>query len=89
MSAIWDILQHVQINKAKQAMWELLSDRLGVTDDELKAKILEVDARDGVVDGKLGAEILDCPNCGHKVSTSAPRCTYCGHNTPSGDHVMR
>jgi hypothetical protein len=118
--SLWDVLQHMQIAKAKesaelansrvdgisarkdttkqeleeltlacQAMWELLRDRLGVTGEELKAKMLEIDARDGVVDGKIGAEITGCPNCGQKVTTNKPNCIYCGHRVPSSAHVMK
>ncbi len=119
MSIAWDVVQHFQINKAReaaniasnkvdslagrndntkqdvdeltlacQAMWELLSEHLGFTDEHLKAKILEIDARDGVVDGKIGAEIVDCPHCGQKVSTMKPNCVYCGNILPS-KHVMK
>ena len=119
MSIAWDIVQHYQINKAREAadlasskvdglagrkdntkqeleeltlacqsMWELLRDHLGFTDEHLKAKILEVDARDGKVDGKIGAEVVDCPHCGQKTSTVRPRCAYCGESVPSS-HVMK
>ncbi len=115
----WDIIQHFQIQKAKnaadlasskidslsarkdntkqdlehltlacQAMWELLRDHVGLTDDHLRAKILEIDARDGTVDGKIGAEVIDCPHCGQKASTTKSNCIYCGHRLPS-THVMK
>jgi hypothetical protein len=77
-----------ELTLACQAMWELLRDHLGFTDDHLKAKILEIDARDGVVDGKIGAEVIDCPHCGQKASTTKPNCMYCGHRLPSS-HVMK
>ena len=35
------------------AMWELLSEKLGVTEQELLAKIEEIDLRDGKLDGKI------------------------------------
>lgn len=110
----WDILQHFQIQKARQeaelanskvdllkgrknntkqeveeltlacqAMWELLRDHLGFSDEHLRAKMLEVDARDGSVDGKIGAELIDCPHCGQRASTMKPNCVYCGNILPS------
>lgn len=119
MSLVWDIVQHYQIEKAKnaaevasikvdglsarkdntkqeveeltlacQAMWELLRDHLGFTDEHLKAKMLEVDARDGTVDGKIGPQLVDCPHCGQKASTAKPNCMYCGNRLP-GVHVMQ
>ncbi len=77
-----------ELTLACQAMWELLRDHLGFTDDHLRAKILEIDARDGVVDGKIGAEVIDCPHCGQKASTTKPNCMYCGQRLPSS-HVMK
>lgn len=77
-----------KLTLACQAMWEILRDHLGFTDEQLKAKILEVDARDGVVDGKIGVELIDCPQCGKKASTSKTNCMYCGHRLPS-PHVMK
>ena len=77
-----------ELTLACQAMWELLRDHLGFTDEHLKAKILEIDARDGVVDGKLGAELINCPHCGQKASTTKPNCVYCGHRLPSS-YVMK
>lgn len=60
-------------------MWELLRDHSDLTEDHLKAKILEVDARDGTVDGKIGHEIIDCPDCGQKTGTRRSFCVFCGH----------
>jgi hypothetical protein len=77
-----------ELTLACQAMWELLRDHLGFTDAHLKAKILEIDARDGVVDGKIGAEVVDCPHCGQKASTTKPNCMYCGNRLPD-KHVMK
>ena len=77
-----------ELTLACQAMWELLRDHLGFTDDNLKAKILEIDARDEVVDGKIGAELVDCPHCGQRASTTKPNCVYCGHRLQSS-HVMK
>lgn len=80
--------EHEELTLACQAMWELIRDHFGFTDDHLKAKILEIDARDGTVDGKIGAELTDCPHCGQKASTIKPHCIYCGQRLPSS-HVMK
>jgi hypothetical protein len=77
-----------ELTLACQAMWELLRDHIGFTDDHLKAKIHEIDARDGTIDGKIGAELIDCLHCGQKASTTKPRCVYCGHLLPSS-HIMK
>ncbi|MEM9700809.1 MAG: hypothetical protein AAF907_00025 [Planctomycetota bacterium] len=61
-----------------QALLELVQDRLGVTDDELAEKILEVDLRDGREDGRISNTVVDCHECGRKVNTGRPRCVFCG-----------
>lgn len=61
-----------------QAMWELLRDRLGVTEEELTTKMLEVDLRDGSTDGKMSTQITDCPKCGAKTNSKRATCVMCG-----------
>ena len=67
-----------RLTLACQAMWELLRDCSDLTEDHLRAKILEVDARDGQVDGKIGHEVIDCPHCQQKTSTRRSRGVFCG-----------
>ena len=61
-----------------QAMWELIAERLSLTDQDLERKALEVDLRDGVEDGKLRAHPLRCPNCGRVSNSRHKKCLYCG-----------
>jgi hypothetical protein len=77
-----------ELTLACQAMWELFRDHFGYTDAHLKAKMLEIDARDGTLDGKIGAELVDCPHCGQRASTMKPNCVYCGHRI-SSSHIMK
>lgn len=64
---------------ANHAMWELLSDRLGVTEGELLNKMSEIDLRDGVADGKLTAKaIANCSDCGKPIKRHRPNCYWCG-----------
>ncbi|NLW86428.1 MAG: ribosomal protein L32 [Planctomycetes bacterium] len=61
------------------AMWELLRDSGNVSDDDLMAKIREVDLRDGALDGKVKAQrIAECPRCGRTMSLRHVKCMYCG-----------
>ncbi|MEO8494248.1 MAG: hypothetical protein ABI614_04205 [Planctomycetota bacterium] len=64
------------------AMWELLSERLGVTEQELLAKIEEIDLRDGKLDGKIATAKLDCPACARSNNAKRGRCLYCGTVLP-------
>ena len=71
--------RHVErLSLACQAMWELLRDNTSLSDQELDAKILEIDARDCQVDGKIGTQQLDCPSCGSKTNSKRTSCVMCG-----------
>lgn len=65
-----------------QAMWELLRDKYGLTEDELQTRILEIDLRDGSTDGKMRTQIVDCPSCGSKTNTKRSLCVICGAPLP-------
>ncbi len=60
------------------AMWELLSERFEITDEDLAEKVYEVDMRDGRLDGKVGKEIKKCGNCGRTMNPRHASCLYCG-----------
>jgi len=67
-----------RLSLACQAMWELLRDHTGVTEEQLYDKVLEIDVRDGALDGKIETEVINCPHCARKTSTHRMRCIYCG-----------
>jgi hypothetical protein len=59
-------------------MWELLTENNDWDEGKLFSKMREIDGRDGAIDGKVGAKVVTCPECGHPVNTHNPRCVYCG-----------
>lgn len=61
-----------------EAMWEILRDEHGYSDEKLQAKIEEIDLRDGVLDGKNKQETNLCKSCGRKSSPRHEACLYCG-----------
>jgi lipopolysaccharide biosynthesis regulator YciM len=61
-----------------QALWELLRERLHLTDADLERKSTEVDLRDGVKDGAVTTTPLKCPTCGRVSSSRYWKCLYCG-----------
>ncbi|USD35892.1 MULTISPECIES: hypothetical protein [Ferrimonas] len=66
---------------ANQAMWEILSERLNVSDAELVTRMNEIDLRDGKLDGKLSNSRLTamaCPECGKTIGKRRANCYWCG-----------
>jgi hypothetical protein len=61
-----------------QALYELLKDRTGISDEDLRRKISEIDLRDGTIDGRLDASPLRCPKCRGAVTAGALSCSNCG-----------
>jgi hypothetical protein len=67
------------------AMWELLKEKAGMIDAELQAKVLELDAADGQIDGRLGSGKRACANCGKSLHPKHAHCLYCGHQHPAAN----
>jgi hypothetical protein len=63
---------------ACEAMWTILRDKLGVTDEQLIERINDVDLSDGQLDGKVRKTPGSCPSCGRTISRKFPKCMYCG-----------
>lgn len=66
-----------RLTLACTAMWMLLRQRTGVTDQELLEAIQEVDLRDGVLDGQYKPPALTCPACGRRNNRRRRTCMYC------------
>lgn len=65
-----------------EAMWSILSERLGVTVDELAARINAIDLADGRADGMRTPAPRTCPQCAAKVPADRETCQFCGAVTP-------
>jgi hypothetical protein len=66
------------------SLWELLKERVAITDAELLAKIREVDLRDGKLDGaRTMPSGAPCPACSRMTNRRNIRCIYCGHRLPA------
>ena len=69
-----------------EAMWELLSERAGVTVAELAERVRAIDARDGRVDGRHGLTVdaprLYCPACQAAIPVGRQVCQFCGATVP-------
>jgi hypothetical protein len=74
-----DVELHVErLSLACQAMWELIRDTSELNETDLETKILEIDGRDGRVDGKMTTKPIDCPTCARPTNSSRDACMICG-----------
>jgi ribosomal protein S27AE len=60
------------------AIWEILKEKGGLTDEELTERVKQIDLRDGVADGKVTRTVAQCPKCKRVMSPRHNRCLYCG-----------
>lgn len=67
---------------ATMAMWSMMREGLGVTDEQLADRIEAIDASDGRIDGKVSATVTACRTCGRKMSSRHRRCLFCGAEAP-------
>lgn len=65
-----------------EALWTLLRDKVGITDQELIERINDVDLSDGTLDGKARRSARPCPDCGKPVGAHFDKCIYCGRLVP-------
>lgn len=66
---------------ANQAIWELLRELHGIRDEDMLQRMEQIDLRDGKLDGKLGAQVLNCAGCGRKTNSTRRHCVFCGAST--------
>ena len=75
-----------RLHLATTAMWELLCERTGLDEDDLLAKIQEIDLRDGKRDGRIdtraSASPVECPECTRTNNARRTACLYCGVELP-------
>ena len=74
-----------ELRLVSMAMFELLMERATVSNEELIAKIDEIDRRDGIVDGRLweAGGPPRCIQCNRVLLKSTKHCLYCGPIDPS------
>lgn len=77
-------LQVQRLELICHALWELLSESTGATDQQLKSKVREIDLRDGRLDGRLEPKVISCSGCGRQFNHRHPVCIYCGESPRQG-----
>ena len=62
-----------------EALWSMVQEQHGYTDEELFRRITEIDLSDGRADGRVApSPPAACPACGRRVSRRHTLCLYCG-----------
>jgi hypothetical protein len=62
-----------------EALWSVLKEQHGYSDEELIKRVQAIDLRDGIADGKVAKEIQPlCPQCHRTMIRNQPKCLYCG-----------
>jgi hypothetical protein len=78
------VAQLDHLNLVALALWELVGERLGLTVEQLRAKVEEIDLRDGVRDGRYTGGTPRCAGCGREVAPWRRQCMYCGQPRGAG-----
>ena len=62
-----------------ESLWTILKERHGYSDEDLQKRIMDIDLRDGKLDGRLAnSPPGECPKCERPLMKRRPRCLYCG-----------
>jgi ribosomal protein L32 len=60
-----------------RAMWSLLQDTSGLTEQDLMRRMEEVDLQDGQRDGRVRPKVVVCSSCGRNNNGRHTACLYC------------
>lgn len=62
-----------------EALWNILKEQHGYTDENLVQMVQDIDLRDGQLDGKVARQPNPpCSQCGRTLMGKHPVCLYCG-----------
>ena len=79
-SAVALMQHHVErLLMITEALWVILKEQHGYTDEDLIERVRQIDLRDGKLDGKVASTgIKTCDSCKRPVSGRHAACLYCG-----------
>ena len=63
---------------ANMALWSLLQEKTGLTEQDLLDRVQQIDLADGQADGKARKPPAKCGECDRMMSPRHKRCLYCG-----------
>lgn len=67
-----------RLTLVNMAMWSLLKEKVGVTEEELINRMVEIDISDRKADGKVTPDVRKCGKCGRTLAAKHRKCLYCG-----------
>ena len=65
------------------ALFELVQESSGISEEQLRKQIAEVDLRDGQQDNRITPRAKKCPKCDAMMSPKFRRCLFCGYKDES------
>lgn len=65
-----------------EAMWQLVCETTGLTDEHLAYRLYELDSADGRRDGKKQLIASTCSACSAKINPRLKACQFCGVEAP-------
>lgn len=71
-----------QLTLVCMAMWSLLREKTGLTEEDLMERVRVIDLADGQEDGKVRTQITQCAKCSRTMSRRHDKCIYCGAAKP-------
>ena len=83
-----------RLTLAAMAMSEIVRDKLKLSEQEIEAKLAEIDLRDGRLDGQSrppvgSSSVARCPDCHRPNAASRRQCLYCGAALISGSFLFQ
>lgn len=66
-----------RVTLMSHALWSLAAEQMGLSDEDLRVRMMELDESDGVIDHKVAVASIRC-SCGCMVSANPGRCWMCG-----------
>lgn len=64
------------------ALWSLLRDKCGLSEDELLERVNQIDVTDGKLDGRVRHPPAECLKCKRITPRRLYECIYCGEKLP-------
>ena len=71
--------RHEQLKLVTLALWTMLKDHTGLSENDLKKYVHKIDLMDGKQDGRANTvENTECSGCKRHILTTSIVCPYCG-----------